>query len=255
MPTFTGETNVPITAGSGTPIDVAVPTGSTNERQVVATGSASHAQDVHISRASGALGALNAAVTLPGWDVGTLMWQIDTGTLVGTVVFEYTLDDTNWIGVVTGAGNQGVVYQDGDPIPSAGLTAFGVQGFVLLAASQVRMRVSAYTSGTSNARLMASPTPDYVRIERLPKGSANSTPGAVSVGTSATLILAANKNRKFASLYNAGTATVYIGGSGVSVAAGYPVPANTAFNDGDGIGAWYGIVSVGTQSVTPLEIA
>src|SRR5579885_3106151 len=96
MATFTGETAVAITAGAGTSIDVAVPTGASNNRQTFVPGSASHAQDVVLSRASGALGALNAAVTFAPWGNGILMFQIDSGTLVGTVIFEGTLDDSTW---------------------------------------------------------------------------------------------------------------------------------------------------------------
>ena len=49
--------------------------------------------------ASGALGAANDAVTIALDGARGLTWEIDTGTLVGTVVFEATLDDTNWFAV------------------------------------------------------------------------------------------------------------------------------------------------------------
>lgn len=116
-------------------------------------------------QASGALGALNAAVTRTV-DRGqaTIVWEIDTGTLVGTVVFEATLDDTNWFSVESIALS-GSLLASTSSFPNRG--HFTSSGY-----SQVRLRVSAYTSGTSNARIAAGVATDIVRLgEQLPAGT------------------------------------------------------------------------------------
>lgn len=116
--------------------------------------------------ASGALGALNAAVTLAAEGMGTVNWEIDTGTLVGTVVFEATLDDTNWFAI-------NAMRIDGTIISST--TTFADRGVLTSNGySQVRLRVSAFTSGTSNGRLEGLLGASTVRLgQALPPGTAN----------------------------------------------------------------------------------
>lgn len=116
--------------------------------------------------ASGALGALNAAVTLAAEGMGAVNWEIDTGTLVGTVVFEATLDDTNWFAI-------NAMRVDGTIISST--TTFADRGVLTSNGySQVRLRVSAFTSGTSNGRLEGSLGASTVRLgQALPPGTNN----------------------------------------------------------------------------------
>lgn len=116
--------------------------------------------------ASGALGALEAAVTVNAEGAGSIHWEIDTGTLAGTVTPEATLDDTNWFGVNAIENNGNI---------SGSYTSFGKRGlFVSGGYSQVRLRVSAYTSGTSNARLEAAGSTSIVRLgQALPTGTNN----------------------------------------------------------------------------------
>lgn len=139
-------------------VEAAVP-GLTDEALVV--------QDKMLNRtASGALGALNAAVTIDGQGSGTINWEIDAGTLVGTVDFEATLDDTNWFAV-------DAIQIDGTIITNT--SAFADRGAITSTGySQVRLRVSAYTSGTSNARMEMSQGASVVRMgDSLPAGTNN----------------------------------------------------------------------------------
>ena len=114
--------------------------------------------------ASGALGALNNAVTINSQGARGISWEIDTGTLVGTVSFEATLDDTAWFAI-------NAVRIDGTLIGST--TTFADRGSLTsVAYSQVRMRVSAFTSGTSNGRMAASGGGEVVRVgQALPAGT------------------------------------------------------------------------------------
>jgi hypothetical protein len=63
-----------------------------------------------------------------------------SGTFVGTVTFEGTLDDTNWVSVGL------VPFAGGAAVTSA--TAPGVWSLGDVPLSQFRARISAYTSGT-----------------------------------------------------------------------------------------------------------
>lgn len=130
---------------------------------------------------SGALGALNAAVALSAQGTGTVHWEINTGTLVGTVVFEATLDDTNWFAV-------NAIRIDGTILAST--TTFADRGALTSTGySQVRLRVSAFTSGTSNARVEASSGASVVRLgQALP-------PGTNNIGDVDVLSIAAGANR------------------------------------------------------------
>lgn len=114
--------------------------------------------------ASGALAAAGNAVTVSAQGAGTVHWEIDTGTLAGTVIAEATLDDANWFSV-------NVIENDGTI--SSSFTAFGKRGvFITGGYSQVRLRVSAYTSGSSSARLEAADATAVVRLgQALPAGT------------------------------------------------------------------------------------
>lgn len=116
--------------------------------------------------ATGALNALDATVAFAADGLGLATWEIDTGSLVGTVVFEATLDDANWFAI-------GAMRIDGTKISST--ASFPDRGaFTTLGYSQVRLRVSAFTSGTSDARLAGSAGSGNMRlVEPIPAGTAN----------------------------------------------------------------------------------
>lgn len=112
---------------------------------------------------SGALGALDATLTLVGDGLGSVEWEVDTGNLVGTVVFEASLDDSNWFAI-------NAVRIDGTII--ANTATFADRGTLSPTGySRYRLRVSAYTSGTSNARMEGALSADTVRLgQALPSG-------------------------------------------------------------------------------------
>lgn len=76
-------------------------------------------------------------LTVDGYSVATM--QV-SGTFVGTLTWEATIDQTNWIAV------QATSLNDGTAATTATTTGlFRIQAFGL---SQIRARVSAYTSGS-----------------------------------------------------------------------------------------------------------
>jgi hypothetical protein len=70
---------------------------------------------------------------------------------------------------------------------------------------------------------------------------------AVTVANTATLVVAANQAKAGFLIANVGSATVYLGGSGVTTANGYPL------DPGEYEGNLYGIVASGTNAVRVLE--
>jgi hypothetical protein len=96
---------------------------------------------------TGTLGALNAAVTAEFRHLsnGAAGVQL-TGTFSGTFVLEVTMDGTNWDAYAI------VVCSTGATATS--ITATGQYRTELVGVSSVRVRCSAYTSGTATATLV-----------------------------------------------------------------------------------------------------
>ena len=60
--------------------------------------------------------------------------------------------------------------------------------------------------------------------------SANFLPSQITIGTTSTLIVAARAGRVNVTIYNASSATEYIGPSGVTPSTGFPIPAGQALS-------------------------
>lgn len=89
--------------------------------------------------------------------------------------------------------------------------------------------------------------------------AAKGTPtyGAVSVGTTATVIVAANTNRRTLSIFNNdASAVLYIGTTaGVNTSTGYPVPAGTSFQDTRTESGWWAVCASGTINTRYIEVS
>lgn len=85
----------------------------------------------------------------------------------------------------------------------------------------------------------------------------NKVISAVSVGTSATQILAANTERKSAVIYNNSAASVFVGPANtVTTATGFVIPTGQALTDADTVDAWWGIVvGPGASDVRVIEVS
>lgn len=73
--------------------------------------------------------------------------------------------------------------------------------------------------------------------------------------TTADLVLAANAERKSATIQNAGTVTVYLGPSGVSTTSGLVLEPGAVMVDNRSTSAWYGITASGTADLRVCEVA
>ncbi len=90
----------------------------------------------------------------------------------------------------------------------------------------------------------------------LSQGSSIENKAAVSVGTSATALVAASGTRKRAVFHNAGTADVWVGGAGITTANGaIKITPGSTWVETDGApAAWYGVSGTAAQSVRIQEL-
>lgn len=178
------------------------------------------------STATTALGALAANVQISMAGLNSVGFQIDAGTLIGTIVAEASVNNgTSW-----------VIVPFYDPANASVLTSitFSVANTLRIlsiipigGASHVRVRVSAYTSGTANSLLRASlVTGAAGAVTAAAYGIATNTFVAIAANT-ATLLLAANVNRKYAYFGNntaLATLRVQMGSpTGLAANTGIPV--------------------------------
>ena len=104
--------------------------------------------------ATGALGALNANVSIVLAGTAGAGMQLSAGTLIGTIVPEISLDGgTTWVtgyflDPITGVAASSIVFASSNGATTKTNISTG-------GASNVRIRVSAYTSGTANCSLRA----------------------------------------------------------------------------------------------------
>jgi len=207
--------------------------------------------------AAGTLNALNAAATIFAAGQEGVGFQLAAGTLIGTIVPECSLDGgTTWVATmfddpVTGNKVTSIVFGSANTATARSL--IGVSG-----ASNYRVRVSAFTSGTASCTMRAStvddptvlfsgaagstPLPPTVaqvggsdgtnlrailtdtagrQVVALPDIAATPAPSVQTVGTTSGSILAANAARKQILIVNCGTTTIYLGFGQTPTAASY----------------------------------
>ncbi len=92
----------------------------------------------------------------------------------------------------------------------------------------------------------------HVNLQTSPGGGINAT-GQVSVGSSATQIIAANTRQAVLITNPSTTVTVYIGGSGVTTGNGQELLPGTSITL-PVVSAVYGIVATGSQTVSYVEV-
>lgn len=148
--------------------------------------------DLTIPAASGSLAALNAQVLLQPADHDTLMFQV-SGTFVGTIVVEVSMDNTTWVAL---AGPQ-VLQNVGTQSGQSAVTTVGIYSAGISAANYVRIRASAWTSGTAVITANTVDGPSMIALDApLPAGAnllgiVNTLPGVASaykaISTAATI--------------------------------------------------------------------
>jgi hypothetical protein len=131
----------------------------TNSRFVRTTADGTVASTKEDVTGSGALGALNAAVSVALAGTQGVAMQLAAGTLVGTIVPEISVDGgTTWVTSYFIEPSTGVMVQS--MVFGVANTAIARIIVVLGGISHVRVRVSAYTSGTANCSVRATAVQD-----------------------------------------------------------------------------------------------
>lgn len=139
-------------------------------------------------QATGALGALNATVLVAAAGLNGVGFQLAAGTLVGTITPELSFDGgTTWIGTqFVNSADQTVAAS----IVFGSANGLTVRALLLVAgATNARVRVSAYTSGTANATITAtSAQTTTVIISGTPLVSITGTPNVNIANTPSVTI-------------------------------------------------------------------
>lgn len=168
------------TASASMPVTIASDQSALPMRVADVTGSAS----LTATATAGAACASNGAA-------GTFVVQL-TGTFVGTVQIQVTVDGSTWVNV-TGS-NSIVNMATGGYMASGNLTAAGVYEMSVAGVNSVRVITTAYTSGTivvSTRLTQGAPSMVSVVGTSLVSGSVTVTPAS---GTSYNLVTAATTN-------------------------------------------------------------
>jgi hypothetical protein len=134
--------------------------------------------------ATGALGALNAAVQITTAGLETAGFQLAAGTLIGTILPEVSIDGgTTWnatyFDIPAGSKVATIVFASANIATFATIVGVGGSGLS-------RVRVSAYTSGTANITVRATTRTDPSVLFSNPPGSTTVPPDMAYVGGSVT---------------------------------------------------------------------
>jgi len=131
--------------------------------------------------ATGALGALNAAVQVSLSGSRSVGFQLAAGTLIGTIVPEVSFDGgTTWSSTffdnsATSSKVSSIAFSASNAATASTIVGVGGSGLA-------RIRVSAYTSGTANITIRASQMEDPSVLFAGPTGAAAPPPTAVQLG-------------------------------------------------------------------------
>lgn len=218
--TITGNSNVNVNDGSGN----AITSNASNSNREL------HITTPDTTTASTALGALNASVTIAMQGLSSAGFQINAGTLIGTIQAQSSIDGgTTWTNssffdTSNSAIINSVTFSSNNTQKIYSILPIG-------GASHVRVTVSAYTSGTANALLRASMVSGASgAITAAAFGTATITyPNTIA--NTAVQVLAANVNRKYAMIASPSTSiTCQMGSStGLSGTTGFTIGTGTYF--------------------------
>jgi hypothetical protein len=204
----------------------------------------------------GVLSAVNDSISIQLSGLNSAGFQINTGSFIGTLVAESSVDGgSNWTGVpfydpLNAAILTSLVFSTANTLKIVSIIPLG-------GSSNVRVRVSAQTSGSATALVRASTVTGAAgAITAAAFSSITNTYISIPANTP-TLLVSANVNRKYAYLSNGSASTLKIqlqSAIGLTTSTGLPIPANTYYEfRGDNLftGNIYGVsANAITVSVT-----
>lgn len=224
--------------------------GITSASNGVAGNQLLHIQTPDTTTASTALGALNAAVSMIVAGLASTGFQILAGTFIGTLVPECSIDGgTTW--------TTASFYDPSNSTVSSSLVFGSANTTKILSilpiggSSNVRVRVSIFTSGTANAVLRASQVTGAAgAVTAAAFGNVTNTYISLNVNTT-TQLLTANSNRKYAYISNnsGGLIAIQFGSAtGLTSAARGLVIPNGSFYELKGDNLYTGAIFAYTNS-------
>lgn len=178
--------------------------------------------------ASTNLTALNSAVFLNISGLNSVGFQINSGTLIGTLIAESSVDNgINWTTVpFYDPANSTTL----NTIPFTSANTLRIVSIIPLGgSSNVRVRVLSYTSGSATSLLRASTvagTAGAITVAAF--GSVVNNFVAITANTP-TLVLAANPNRKYAYISNTSASAIRMqmsSSTGLTTSTGLPIQAD-----------------------------
>ena len=176
IPTALGQT----TMAASMPVVIA-----SNQTAIPVTGSFSSAP-LADGVASGTLNALNAAIVLPITGYSSIAFQLNPGTLTATIVAEASVDggvtytSSLFNDPISGTVFNGVTATNPNVLIIEGIKVFG-------GVSHVRVRVSAYTSGSATSSLRAVLTDGYEELSIVRPGITNTYLATAIAGSDGSL--------------------------------------------------------------------
>ncbi len=187
-------------------------------------GSASVTTDV---TATGAIGALNAIVSVSGQGLNTFSITLPAATLVGTITPECSSDGgANFVPVSNGFYNpQNNTFADtltfGSANPYTALSIVCGPGF-----SSAGVKITSYTSGTVTATARASTIAPEIVVPAPFVPLVGEPPAFATISTNSTLVIAANPMRKGLILTNTSPAYISLGLDGNPAVQGAGITLN-----------------------------
>jgi hypothetical protein len=130
---------------------------------------------------TGSLGSLNSELDL-GADGAASISAIVTGTYVGTITFEGSIDGTNWDAIPMKPLNAGSLYVLTLASAAVGRWIGPCAGF-----RQVRARMSAYTSGAATVLITADTAPNELLVLRKSADQSVTNTGVAAAAVTLTL--------------------------------------------------------------------
>lgn len=221
--------------------------GITSSSNGTAANQLLHTQSPDTITATIALGALNATVSISMAGLASVGFQILAGTLIGTITPQCSIDGgTTWASASFYDSSNSTI------VNSVTFASANTQKILSVlpvgGSSNVRVIVTAYTSGTANTLMRASEVSAAAgAVTAAAFGTAGLT-YPVTIANTAVLLLAANVNRKYAMISSPSTTLqIQLGSStGLTNSTGFTIASGGFFElKGDSLytGPIYGIAS------------
>lgn len=207
-----------------------------------------HTQTPDTTSATTALGALNAVITIAMAGCQSSGFQLNAGTLIGTITPQCSLDggityvNCSFYDPVNSTVSSNVVFASSNGLKVLSILPIG-------GSSHVQVKVTAYTSGTANSTLRASQVTGATGAITAAAYSTVANSYIAIPGNTATLLMAANPNRKYLYISNNSGSTMQIqlgSSTGLTATSGLVVPSKGVYElKGDNLytGAIYGFAA------------